>query len=137
MRLHLLRNVYRYSCMKGLKRNKQTFYYSLYKGLTENVDEDGNYTGEFQETYEDAIEMKASISSGTGTSSIEVFGNYTDYDKTIITDDITCPIDENTILWLEGKTPENDKYNYIVKRVAKSLNNISYAISKVDVKANT
>lgn len=122
--------------MKGLKRNKVAFYYALYEGLKEVTDDDGNYTGEQTETYKEPVKMKASVSSGTGSSSIEIFGNYADYDKTLITDDITCPIDENTILWLDGTSPEDSKYNYIVKRVAKSLNNISYAISKVDVKAN-
>ena len=55
----------------------------------------------------------------------------------IVTDDLSCPIDENTVLFID-KEPEYDDngnplYDYIVKRVAKSLNSISYAVSKVTV----
>ena len=52
------------------------------------------------------------------------------------TDDINCPIAEDTVLFVDKK-PEYDgekpMYDYIVKRVAKSLNSISIAISKVNV----
>lgn len=48
-----------------------------------------------------------------------------------------CPIDENTLLFVD-KEPEfgndgNPLCDYRVRRVAKSLNSISYAISKVTV----
>lgn len=59
------------------------------------------------------------------------------YDKVLITDDTNCPIDENTLLFVD-KEPEfgndgNPLCDYRVRRVAKSLNSISYAISKVTV----
>ena len=68
---------------------------------------------------------------------VEQFGNFISYDKVIVTDDLTCPIDENTVLFID-KSPEYDDdgnplYDYIVKRVARSLNSISYAVSKVTV----
>ena len=48
---------------------------------------------------------------------------------------MTCPIDENTVLFVD-KEPEYDAdgtpiYDYFVRRVAKSLNCISIAIAKV------
>ena len=47
-----------------------------------------------------------------------------------------CPIAEDTVLFVD-KNPEykdgKPLYDYIVKRVAKSLNSISIAISKVNV----
>ena len=66
-----------------------------------------------------------------------MFGNLESYDKVLITDDMSCPIDENTVLFVD-KEPEFSQegvplFDYRVRRVAKSLNNISYAISKVTV----
>ena len=65
-----------------------------------------------------------------------MFGNLESYDKVLITDDMNCPIDENTVLFID-KEPQvvKDKplYDYTVKRVAKSLNSISIAVSKVKV----
>ena len=55
----------------------------------------------------------------------------------IVTDDLLCPIDENTVLFIDkepGYTEDGTPlYDYIVKRVARSLNSISYAVSKVSV----
>ena len=65
-----------------------------------------------------------------------MFGNLESYDKVIITDDMDCPIDENTVLFID-KDPEfkdgKPTFDYTVRRVAKSLNTISYAVSKVKV----
>ena len=59
------------------------------------------------------------------------------YDKVIVTDDMDCPIDENSVLFVD-REPETSLdgdllYDYVVRRVSKSLNYISIAISKVRV----
>ena len=117
--------------MKVLERNKSPFYYSLYLGKLPVTDEDGNETGEYQVAYADPVKARASISAVTGYSQTEQFGNLTDYDKVIVTDDLDCPIDENTVLHIEVAPTE--PYDYTVRRVAKSLNSISIAVSKVAV----
>jgi hypothetical protein len=38
---------------------------------------------------------------------------------------------ENSILWIDDL--EAESYDYIVKKVARSLNSVSYAVSKVSV----
>jgi hypothetical protein len=81
--------------------------------------------------------MKANISTAIGVSEVEQFGKDLKYDKVIVLDDIDCPIDENSVLFVD-KLPESDDegnllFDYIVKRVAKSLNSVSIAISKVAV----
>ena len=118
------------------------------------------WTSVHGESCEMAVEKMADyISQATGQSNTEQFGNLENYDKVIVTDWIDCPIDENSVLFIdkrpeytevqtheivEGqalyaddevveKTYELPKYNYIVKRVAKSLNGISIAVRKVDV----
>lgn len=119
--------------MRILDRNKQKFYYSLYEG-DEHKRDDNFY---FRPKYSEAKLCKANISAAKGNTENELFGTTADYDRVIITDDMACPIDEQSVLFVDIK-PKFDEHNrplgdYIVKRVARSLNNISYAISKVDV----
>lgn len=125
------------------------------------VDEYGHETGEVIHRYSEAIEMWANISPASGQVQAEQFGNLADYDKVIVTCDMDCPIDEHTILFIDKEpeyteytanvveAPEIDalyasetfetrtyllpKYDYIVKRVARSLNCISIAARKVKV----
>lgn len=117
--------------MRCLNRNKQTFYYALYKGEVEEVDADGNYTGERTTEYDDPVKMKANISAARGESSYNPFGIETNYSKTIVTDDMKCPIKEDSILWI-GIEP-TEAYNYVVVKRAVSLNTISLAIREVQV----
>ena len=123
--------------MRTLKRNQTAFWYLLYDRKEPILDEDGNETGESKVFYKPAVEQFMNVSAATGTAQVEQFGNLAGYDKVIVTDDLSCPIDENTVLFID-KLPEYGKdgtplYDYIVKRVAKSLNSISYAVSKVSV----
>ena len=138
--------------MKCLHRNKRPFYYCLYKGEIEILDEYGNLSGEKIVTYEDDVMEMANISTATGQSNTEQFGNLENYDKVIVIDDLDCPIDENSVLFIDkepeykdaeyneqtaititGATVKVPVYDYIVRRVAKSLNSISIAVSKVKV----
>jgi hypothetical protein len=123
--------------MKTMERNKVPFWYLLYDKKVPVTDDDGNETGDYRVIYKEAVQRKENISSATGSAQVEQFGNFISYDKVIVTDDLSCPIDENSVLFID-KEPEYDPdgnplYDYIVKRVAKSLNSISYAVSKVNV----
>ena len=118
-------------------RNDRPFWYCLYESAEEIVDEWGNSTGELTPTYSEPVEMYANISPATGLAQTEMFGGLDSYDKVIVTSDMDCPIDEYTVLFVD-KEPEHNlddglMYDYIVKRVAKSLNSISIAIRKVEV----
>lgn len=123
--------------MKIMERNKSTFYYLLFNKKEDVKDESGYSIGEKRVVYDNAVAMRANISAATGQSQVEQFGNFINYDKVIVTDDMTCPIDENSVLFID-KAPEYDRegnplFDYTVKRVAKSLNSISIAVSKVTV----
>lgn len=123
--------------MKTMERNKTPFWYLLYDKKVTVMDDDGNETGDYRVIYKEAVQWKENISAATGSAQVEQFGNFISYDKVIVTDDLSCPIDENSVLFID-KEPEYDPdgnplYDYIVKRVAKSLNSISYAVSKVNV----
>lgn len=118
--------------MRDLKRNKQTVFYKLFLDKEPLTDEYGNETGEYTLVYSKPKEFKLNVSSARGESYTRHFGDYVDYDKVMVTTDLSLLIDESSILWVDDLNLENS-HDYIVKKVAKSLNSISYAISKVSV----
>ncbi|MBQ7418356.1 MAG: hypothetical protein IJ179_07715 [Oscillospiraceae bacterium] len=122
--------------MKLMKRNLKPVWYCLYSTKATQTDDDGYETGEDGVTYGEPVKLMCNVSPATGFAQTDVFGNLESYDKVLITDDMNCPIDENTVLFID-KEPQvvNGKplYDYTVKRVAKSLNSISIAVSKVKV----
>ena len=124
--------------MRDLKRNQQTFYYSLYLGKENVVDIYGNKTGEKRIAYGDPVEMYANISPANGNASTDIFGKDLQYSKTIVTCDMECPITETSVLWIDME-PYDDQnnllpYDYMVTQVARGLNNIVYAVSKAEVR---
>ena len=126
--------------MRCMTRNKTTFYYASYIGETEIIDEYGNSTGEYNLIYSKPIKVLGNISAAQGEIQNRQFGESESYDKVIVLDDINAPIDEYSILWVDTLPHLNEDgstdtpHDYTVKRVAKSLNGVSVAISKVDVK---
>lgn len=133
--------------MKCMSRNKVHFFYALYEGKTEITDDYGNATGQYEISYSDPTEFQANISAAKGETQSRQFGENEAYDKVIVMDNEAPGIDEYSVLWVdtmpqldnEGRLAVNDDgevitpYDYIVKKVAKSLNSVSIAISKVKV----
>lgn len=122
--------------MKLMKRNLSAIYYCLYLKKEALLDGDGYETGETRISYAAPVCMKCSVSPATGYAQLDMFGNLESYDKVLITDDTACPIDENTVLFVDKEPEYKDEtpiYDYRVRRVAKSRNFISYAITKVTV----
>ena len=115
--------------MRNLKRNQQQIWYSLLN-VSAGEDEWGNT--EDVKTYGEPTSMYISVSSDKGEISQQAFGMDLDYDREMITHDMSCPIDEYTHLWIGG-IDTSQKHNYVVKAVSKSLNCIKYAIKKVNV----
>ena len=122
--------------MRTLERNKRAFWYAPYLRKESILDEYGNDTGEYRLIYGDPIPMRANISAATGYAQAEQFGNQLSYDRVIVTDDMECGIDENSVLCIDV-LPVYDggdlMYDYIVRKIARSLNSISIAISRVDI----
>ena len=121
--------------MRCLKRNKQTVYYAIFAEETAQYDTEGYESGENEVSYSDPVAIKVNVSPARGRVNVEMFGDSLDYDRVIVTDDIACPITETSVLWVDSVPDKNGDvpYDYIVRKVAKSLNSISYAISRVEV----
>jgi len=125
--------------VRCLNRNKQKFYYATFVRKDEIVDEYGNKTGQYKTIYSNPVPMYANVSAARGEASTDPFGISMDYDRAIVTDNMFCPIAETSILWIDAMpTIKTDgttdtPHDYIVKRVAKSLNCVAYAVKKVTV----
>jgi hypothetical protein len=120
--------------LRTLERNKQVIYYALFDGKEPVIDEYGNQTGEYEILYTPPTLLKINVSAARGEYSTRQFGDTENYDKVLMTDDLSVPIIETSILWIDSLDTEKP-HDYIVKKVAKSLNSVSIAVSKVSVSA--
>lgn len=130
--------------MHTLNRNKQDLWYSL-KIRTEEVrdEQTGLLTGEHRVIYSEPVEtrMSMSISSGAnnlgsqGMVTLDPYGITTAYTHRMVTHDMHCPINEESLIWI-GRTPTDGAHNFKVVRVARSLNHIIYYVKEVDVREN-
>ena len=125
--------------MRCMVRNMCTFYFANYKNKVELKDEYGNNSGEYKVIYGKPIMCKGNISAAQGEMQSRQFGDSESYDKVIVLNNVGIPINEYSILWVDKPLVINSEgyadspHNYIVKKVARSLNSVSIAISKVDV----
>lgn len=118
--------------MLNLARNLFPVYYKMYLGEDFITDEYGNNTGSPIPIYSELREARLSLSPNKGTAESEMFGTIEDYDRTMTTADVTCEIDENSILWLDG-ADTTKAHNFIVKKRAPWKNSIAFAVKKVDL----
>lgn len=139
--------------MRSLKKNMQKLYYSLYSeeikvyqrdenGDIVYVEVDGEHIPVVlgtQAGYSEPVLCYANISAGKGSAQDSPFGSDVDYTRTISTCDMTCPIDELSIIWMESEpqynadgTVDGDSADYKVAAYpARGLNNIVIAIKKL------
>lgn len=137
--------------MRSLKKNQQPFNYATYSEEIKvyQRDEHGNivYVDDGEGNlipievgsapgYNTPVLFYANISAGKGNSETEVFGTGIDFTRTISTTDMTCPIDELSLLWIEMEpqyladgTVDSDSADYkVAAKPAKGLNSIMIAI---------
>ena len=126
--------------MRTLERNKRRIYYANFRGKIPIKDEYDNLTGEYDIVYENPVMIKANVSAARGESTTRQFGEDESYDRVIVMDDPNVSIKASSVLWIDilpeikedGST--DTPYDYIVKQVAPSLNSVSIAVSKVNVR---
>jgi hypothetical protein len=126
--------------MVSLPSNRQKIYYGELTGYTDIVDSDGYKTGEKEKVYSTPLPFLIYVSPAKGENSWNPYGIGDEYSNVMSTNDRTCPIQEDSVLWV-GIDPEIDEttgkatveHNYIVTRRAEGLNSILFAIKRVDV----
>ena len=118
--------------MRDLKRNEIDLWYCLYLSKQAVYDGEGNDTGITKTGYGTPVHFRANMSANKNTSEGEPFGTELDYSKIIS----TCkelPINEYSLIFEsepQGEITQN-KADYYVSKVAKSINSTLYAIKSI------
>lgn len=115
--------------MRCLQRNLRPFYYALYISTKPLIDDAGYLTGEHEVLYREPVEAFGNISAAKGDASVQPFGNDIQYDRVIVMDEPNTPIDEHAVLYID-RTPDQEP-DYEVRKVARSLNTVAIAISRL------
>lgn len=125
--------------MRSMTRNRRTFYEASLNSVTMGQDKSGNYTEEIY-TYSNPNKREGVITAANGEAVTQLFGTDERYDKVITLNQGEDYLAIGSVLWVDtmpdidedtGKT--DTPYDYIVVKVANSLNFVSVAIRKVDV----
>ena len=125
--------------MRTRQRTAKAFYYRLYTGETELTDDYGNPTGQYVKEYATPVKFNANVSPVSGEDVVDIFGAMERYDRVIQTCDMHCPIDENSVLYIDTPpvldpfTGVWSAHDYIVSRVSPSVNTIRIGCKKVKV----
>lgn len=124
--------------MRSLRRNKKPLYYATYDKKIPVTDENGDFTGDEETVYSKPLPFFDNISPAKGNSQEEVFGKNLDYSRTVVTCNMTLPIDEFSRIWIETKpviksdgTADGDSADYSVVQVARGLSSVAYALKKL------
>lgn len=78
-------------------------WYALYQDKVPTYDESGNPTWEDENGYSAPVEFRANLSAGNSNAEEEPFGNNVQYDRIILTHDMSLPIDEESLIWVKNK----------------------------------
>lgn len=119
--------------MKTLARNKQPVWYALRTGNTEIIDANGFRTGQYQLTYAEPVKTMMNIRWNDGSVRLEGFGINDSARRRMVTDDMNCPIDIDTILWIGIEPTNGVAHNYVVAgSPQKSLTQIVYIVEEAN-----
>ena len=146
--------------MHVLARNKEDLWYANPTGEEYVLDGNGLKTGEKRILYGEPTKtrMSMAISSGAnnlgsqGMAELERYGITTGYTHRAVTDDMSCPMAEESLVWyrieptrnvsitttVDGETVTATQtvavpHNFKVVRKAISLNHLIYYLKEVDV----
>ncbi len=117
--------------MRTLKRNKRPVAFAFYEGVTELLDENNNYTGEYTVSYTDPVKTLMNVSGGRGQADIALFGLTQTFARTATTEDLITPFNTETVFWVE-KDPDTDPFDYRVVAVSRTINQVVLALAEVE-----
>lgn len=118
--------------MRTVKRNKRPVAYAFYSGIQELMDENGDYTGEYDVEYTEPIKTLMNVSGGRGQADIALFGLTQNFSRTATTEDLETPFSTETVFWVE-RNPDTEPFDYRVAAVARTINQVVLALEEVDV----
>lgn len=118
--------------MRTVKRNKRPVAYAFYDGVTELMDDDGNYTGEYEVHYTAPVKTLMNVSGGRGQADIALFGLTQTFGRTATTEDLDVPWNTETVFWIETD-PDSEPFDYRVAAVSRTINQVVLALAEVEV----
>lgn len=122
--------------MRTSQRNRRDIYYALYQGVTNVVDDDGNYTGEQAVSYTTPTKARMNVSGGRGQAEIDTFGIDNPFSRSAVTEDLDTAFDTDTIWWVDvipGATADEVAHDYRCTGVSRTINQTVIALAEVDV----
>ena len=124
--------------MRTMTRNRKVFYQASLTGVAMGQDGDGNYTEDVY-TYSNPVKCVGVITAANGEAQTQLFGANERYDKVITLNKGEDYLAVGSVLWVDTMpTIKQDgstetPYDYVVKKVAKPLNEVIVGIRKVNV----
>lgn len=118
--------------MRTVKRNKRPVAYAFYDGFTELLDDDGNYTGEYEVHYTAPVKTLMNVSGGRGQADIALFGLTQTFGRTATTEDLDTKWNTETVMWIETD-PDTEPFDYRVVAVSRTINQVVLALAEVEV----
>ena len=118
--------------MRVVNRNRRPVAYAFYEGTTEIIDDNGLHTGEYAVHYTDPVRALMNLSGGKCQANVRLFGIGSEFDRTIVTDDLTTPFSTDTVFWVETD-PDDAPFDYRVVSVARTINQVVLGLAEVEV----
>lgn len=118
--------------MRTVQRNRREVWYALYQGVTDVVDDDGNYTGEQEVSYATPVKAWMNVSGGRGQAMVEEFGIDNPFTHTAVTPDLKTAFNTDTIFWFY-KTPSDGAHNFRCTGISRTPNQVVIALAEVEV----
>lgn len=126
--------------MLNMRINTKKIWYSLFEEGVEEVDENGDYTGNKISRYGKVRTTRANLSAARGTMENDIFGANLSYSKTMSTANMKLGIDERTLLWDEkpeterdGTPTDTDSAKYRVAAIARGHYQVHYALRQMNL----
>lgn len=110
--------------MRLLRRNTTEFEYLPGTGVATDVNDDGEHTGEFHPVYGTAVKYRGNISSPSGHTIQQFYGEDIRYTHTLVMDRPDAPIDEHGMVRWKGEL-------YEITAVRPSLNVLNIALRRI------
>lgn len=121
--------------MRTVKRNKRPVAYAFYQGMTDLVDDEGNYTGETAISYSTPVKTLMNVSGGRGQADIALFGLASNFSVTVVTEDLDTDFNTETVFWIYAD-PDTELHDYRVIAVARTINQVVLALEEVEKSAS-
>ena len=117
--------------MRMMQKNKRKFQYrNLIRAPDPATDPQGLYTGEPAREFGERLTGYANIAPATGAVNEMGFGANLEYDR-VLCAETDFGMTEHSVLWVDDL--ESESPDYVVRRIARSLNHVRIALAKVNV----